>query len=142
MLPTLQNAHIAVIGLGYVGLPLAAEFGKKYKTVGFDINATRIEALKQGRDHTQEMSPEELAAAKLLAVRVATRALFVASTARETALPAGLAWAISLIRRLRAPLLSPVCVRGRMRDATLSPWRMDMMVPSASETICFPCSTA
>lgn len=66
MLPTLQNAHIAVIGLGYVGLPLAAEFGKKYKTVGFDINATRIEALKQGRDHTQEMSPEELAAAKLL----------------------------------------------------------------------------
>ena len=63
MLPTLKTAHIAVIGLGYVGLPLAAEFGKKYKTVGFDINAMRIDELKQGRDHTREMSPEELAEA-------------------------------------------------------------------------------
>ncbi len=66
MLLTLQTAHIAVIGLGYVGLPLAAEFGKKYKTVGFDINAKRIDELKQGRDHTREMSPEELAEATLL----------------------------------------------------------------------------
>ena len=66
MLPTLDTAHIAIIGLGYVGLPLAAEFGKKYKTVGFDINANRIDELKRGRDHTREMSPEELAEAKLL----------------------------------------------------------------------------
>jgi len=66
MLPTLQTAHIAVIGLGYVGLPLAAEFGKKYKTVGFDINAKRIDELRQGRDLTREMSPAELAEAKLL----------------------------------------------------------------------------
>ncbi|ULQ46707.1 nucleotide sugar dehydrogenase [Flagellatimonas centrodinii] len=66
MLPTLQTAHIAVIGLGYVGLPLAAEFGKKYKTVGFDINAKRIDELRQGRDHTREMSPQELAEATQL----------------------------------------------------------------------------
>ena len=66
MLLTLQTAHIAVIGLGYVGLPLAAEFGKKYKTVGFDINAKRIDELRQGRDLTREMSPAELAEAKLL----------------------------------------------------------------------------
>jgi UDP-N-acetyl-D-glucosamine/UDP-N-acetyl-D-galactosamine dehydrogenase len=66
MLPTLQTAHIAVIGLGYVGLPLAAEFGKKYKTVGFDINAKRIDELRQGRDLTREMSLEELAEAKFL----------------------------------------------------------------------------
>lgn len=66
MLLTLQTVHIAVIGLGYVGLPLAAEFGKKYKTVGFDINAKRIDELKQGRDHTREMRPEELAEATLL----------------------------------------------------------------------------
>mgnify|MGYP000058838973 FL=1 len=66
MLLTLQTAHIAVIGLGYVGLPLAAEFGKKYRTVGFDINAKRIDELRQGRDLTREMSPAELAEAKLL----------------------------------------------------------------------------
>ena len=85
---------------------------------------------------------QELAAAELLAARTAIRAPFVASTARETALPAGLARAISLIRRLRALLLSPVCARGRTRVATLSPWRMDRMVPSASEMIYSPRSTA
>lgn len=45
---------IAVIGLGYVGLPLAIEFGKKYSVLGFDINEARIDELKAGRDHTQE----------------------------------------------------------------------------------------
>ncbi|MEW9798963.1 Vi polysaccharide biosynthesis UDP-N-acetylglucosamine C-6 dehydrogenase TviB [Alteromonas sp. CYL-A6] len=52
---------IAVIGLGYVGLPLAVAFGKKYATVGFDINEKRIAELKRGEDHTLEVSPEELA---------------------------------------------------------------------------------
>jgi UDP-N-acetyl-D-galactosamine dehydrogenase len=51
---------IAVIGLGYVGLPLAVEFGKKYKVVGFDINNHRIDELLQGEDHTLEADPEEL----------------------------------------------------------------------------------
>ena len=61
-----DTRNVAVIGLGYVGLPLAAEFGKKYRTVGFDINAKRIDELRQGRDLTREMSPAELAEAKLL----------------------------------------------------------------------------
>jgi UDP-N-acetyl-D-galactosamine dehydrogenase len=52
--------HIAVIGLGYVGLPLAVEFGKKYKVVGFDINQLRIKELSAGEDHTLEANPEEL----------------------------------------------------------------------------------
>lgn len=51
---------IAIIGLGYVGLPLAVEFGKKYKTIGFDINETRIRELQQGVDNTLEVSSEEL----------------------------------------------------------------------------------
>ncbi|MEC4719294.1 Vi polysaccharide biosynthesis UDP-N-acetylglucosamine C-6 dehydrogenase TviB [Noviherbaspirillum sp. CPCC 100848] len=55
------NTHIAVIGLGYVGLPLAVEFGKRYPTIGFDINRSRINELKEGRDSTLEVSPEELA---------------------------------------------------------------------------------
>jgi UDP-N-acetyl-D-galactosamine dehydrogenase len=59
----LDNANIAIIGLGYVGLPLAVEFGKQFDTVGFDINAARIDELRAGHDHTREASPEELASA-------------------------------------------------------------------------------
>ncbi|AKD01959.1 Vi polysaccharide biosynthesis UDP-N-acetylglucosamine C-6 dehydrogenase TviB [Pontibacter korlensis] len=56
----LESAKIAVIGLGYVGLPLAVEFAKQFKTFGFDINKQRIEGLKQGHDHTLEVSDEQL----------------------------------------------------------------------------------
>lgn len=55
-----ENKTIAVIGLGYVGLPLAVEFGKYRPVIGFDINPTRIAELKQAKDHTLEVSPEEL----------------------------------------------------------------------------------
>lgn len=57
---------IAIIGLGYVGLPLAVEFGKKFTTVGFDINIARVEELNSGVDSTLETTPEELASANLL----------------------------------------------------------------------------
>ncbi len=52
-------SRISVIGLGYVGLPLAVEFGKKTPVVGFDIHQKRIDELKSGQDHTLEVSPEE-----------------------------------------------------------------------------------
>lgn len=55
---------IAVVGLGYVGLPLAAAFGEKREVVGFDINAKRIAELKDGVDFTREVSREELVASK------------------------------------------------------------------------------
>jgi len=58
-----NDIKIAVIGLGYVGLPLAVEFGKQYAVVGFDINAERIAALNAGTDYTLEVSDEELAQA-------------------------------------------------------------------------------
>ena len=64
----LSNTRIAVIGLGYVGLPLAVEFGKKRDVIGFDINASRIESLRAGHDATLEVSDEE--------VRVADRLRF------------------------------------------------------------------
>ena len=57
----LSELKIAVIGLGYVGLPLAVEFGKKVPVIGFDIYQKRIDELKNGKDHTLEVSPEELA---------------------------------------------------------------------------------
>lgn len=62
----LSELKIAVIGLGYVGLPLAVEFGKKVPVVGFDINQKRIDELNSGQDHTLEVSAEELAQAQYL----------------------------------------------------------------------------
>ena len=60
----LDNSKIAIIGLGYVGLPLAVEFGKKNNVIGFDINQARIDELKAGKDSTLEVGPKELAEAK------------------------------------------------------------------------------
>lgn len=62
----LQQLKIAIIGLGYVGLPLAVEFAKQVSVVGFDIYQKRIDELKAGQDHTLEVSAEELAQAKHL----------------------------------------------------------------------------
>jgi UDP-N-acetyl-D-galactosamine dehydrogenase len=56
----LGKVHIGVLGLGYVGLPLAVEFGKKYPTVGLDINEDRVAELKSGHDSSLEVDPEEL----------------------------------------------------------------------------------
>lgn len=63
----LSELKIAIIGLGYVGLPLAVEFGKQVPVVGFDIHQKRIDELKSGQDHTLEVSPEELKQAHQLA---------------------------------------------------------------------------
>jgi UDP-N-acetyl-D-galactosamine dehydrogenase len=59
-----SDYKIAIIGLGYVGLPLAVEFGKKYQVIGFDIDINRIEQLENGIDRTLESNKEEIAAAK------------------------------------------------------------------------------
>jgi len=63
---SLNDLKVAIIGLGYVGLPLAVEFGRTRDVVGFDINQSRIEALRRGEDTTLETDADELAAAKLL----------------------------------------------------------------------------
>jgi UDP-N-acetyl-D-galactosamine dehydrogenase len=60
----LRNLRIGVVGLGYVGLPLAVELGRRYQTVGFDIKASRIDALNAGTDATLEVSKDELAESK------------------------------------------------------------------------------
>ncbi|MDP4272370.1 MAG: Vi polysaccharide biosynthesis UDP-N-acetylglucosamine C-6 dehydrogenase TviB, partial [Bacteroidota bacterium] len=56
----LEKTHIAVIGLGYVGLPLAIEFGKKYDVIGFDINISRVDELSRCEDHTREANIDDL----------------------------------------------------------------------------------
>ena len=55
-----REARLAIIGLGYVGLPLAVEFGKRYPVVGFDISARRLEELRTGHDRTLETTAAEL----------------------------------------------------------------------------------
>ena len=65
-MPPLETARIAIIGLGYVGLPLAVEFGKRYDTMGFDIRGERVEALRSGHDSTLEVDAAELAGARRL----------------------------------------------------------------------------
>jgi UDP-N-acetyl-D-galactosamine dehydrogenase len=64
--PVLSNIKLAIIGLGYVGLPLAVEFSKIRSVVGFDINQKRIDQLNAGQDSTLETEPEELLAAQFL----------------------------------------------------------------------------
>ena len=62
----LQEIRIGIIGLGYVGLPLAVEFGRKYPTVGFDVKTSRIDELTGGKDSTLEIPEDELADSKFL----------------------------------------------------------------------------
>jgi UDP-N-acetyl-D-galactosamine dehydrogenase len=66
MIPEIRTCRIGVVGLGYVGLPLAVEFGKRYETTGFDVKAERIAQLRRGRDVTLEASRAELKEAKRL----------------------------------------------------------------------------
>ena len=66
MTPEIRKCRIGIVGLGYVGLPLAVEFGKHYETVGFDVKAERIAQLRRGRDVTLEVTRAELQAARRL----------------------------------------------------------------------------
>jgi UDP-N-acetyl-D-galactosamine dehydrogenase len=66
--PAIRDQVVAVVGLGYVGLPLAVEFGRKFRTIGFDLSQAKVDAYRRGEDPTGEVSPEALAAAKRLEV--------------------------------------------------------------------------
>src|SRR3546814_8188437 len=74
-LPAQDDIRIPLIGLGYVGLPLAAAFERRYPTVGFDIDAQRIAQLHEHHDHTLELSADELKPADKLQFASAPQAL-------------------------------------------------------------------
>jgi UDP-N-acetyl-D-galactosamine dehydrogenase len=63
-LPKLETVRVAVVGLGYVGLPLAVYMARHYPVLGFDIDASRVDELREGHDRTRETTAEEFAAAK------------------------------------------------------------------------------
>ncbi len=77
---SVTQARIGIIGLGYVGLPLAVEFGKQFPTVGFDINKARIAELKTGKDSSLEVEPHELDQAKQLSFTIDPAALETCNT--------------------------------------------------------------
>src|SRR5262245_25696921 len=70
-----ENTTIAVVGLGYVGLPLAVEFGKHFPTIGFDLSAAKIDAYRKGVDPTGEVGAVEFKAARQLVVTTDPRRL-------------------------------------------------------------------
>ncbi len=72
---SVADSVVAVVGLGYVGLPLAVEFGKKYRTIGYDLSAAKVASYKKFVDPTGEVSSEDLRAAKLLTVTTDPAAL-------------------------------------------------------------------
>lgn len=81
-----ENKKITIVGLGYVGLPLAVEFGKKYKTVGFDIDIKRVRELKKGHDHTLEVEDnklKEVAIENLIEHETSSKGLYFTADSNE-----------------------------------------------------------
>ncbi len=76
MLTPLKEVKIAVIGLGYVGLPLAVEFAKKFPTIGFDIDSKRIDELRKGKDNTLEVADELLTSVLITSAPFSENGLF------------------------------------------------------------------
>lgn len=125
---------IAVIGLGYVGLPLAVEFGKLRPVIGFDINSDRVDALCTGHDATQEVSKDELAAAIQLKFSSCTSDLTAASVYIVT-VP-------TPIDAYKRPDLTPLLKASEMLGGVLR--RGDIVIyestvyPGATEEDCVP----
>ncbi|AKS42617.1 nucleotide sugar dehydrogenase [Wenzhouxiangella marina] len=128
------EASIAIVGLGYVGLPLAVAFGRKFRTLGFDIDARRIEQLRQGRDATLEVDAEELASADQLSFSDQADALSAASVFVVT-VP-------TPIDSAKRPDLRPLEAASALVGRALSPGDLvifeSTVYPGATEEVCVP----
>ncbi len=133
-MPFPAKPTIAIIGLGYVGLPLAVEFGKKYKTIGFDINEKRIAELLSGVDHTLEVDKKELASAKLVTFSHKVDDLKAADVYIVT-VP-------TPIDRHKRPDLTPLIKASRMLGQVVSKGNIiiyeSTVYPGATEEDCIP----
>jgi UDP-N-acetyl-D-galactosamine dehydrogenase len=125
---------IGVIGLGYVGLPLAVEFGRRFPTVGFDINGARIAELEAGKDSTLEVTPEELAAAENLS--------FASDVAALAQCNFYIVTVPTPISRSKRPVLTPLRLASEALSGVLK--KGDIVVyestvyPGATEEFCVP----
>ncbi len=125
---------VAVIGLGYVGLPLAVAFGKRFRTIGFDINPTKVESYQRGIDPTGEVSREELRAASRLELTTDPKALQAADII-VIAVP-------TPIDVARQPDLRPLVGSSRiagenMKRGTIVVYE-STVYPGATEEVCVP----
>ena len=129
-----SNKKIGIIGLGYVGLPLAVEFGKKYPTLGFDINQSRVEQLLAGHDSTLEVSDEELKASQ-----------FISYSFSPSDLESCNVYIITVptpIDKHNQPDLTPLVKASQMLGAAVK--KGDILVyestvyPGATEEVCIP----
>ncbi len=130
----LEETRIAIIGLGYVGLPLAVEFGKLYDTTGFDINTNRVNELCSGKDATLEVEPTELASALRLrfsAVRDDIRDCNVYIVTVPTP-----------IDQAKRPDLTPLIKASEMLGEVLRPGDIvvyeSTVYPGCTEEVCVP----
>lgn len=128
------SARIAVIGLGYVGLPLAVEFGRRHDTLGYDIDARRIQRLRSGEDDNRETSPEEIKAATRLAFTdsledLRDRNVFIVTVPTP-------------IDEHKRPDFSPLIGASRAIGSVLKPGDTviyeSTVYPGATEEICVP----
>jgi UDP-N-acetyl-D-glucosamine/UDP-N-acetyl-D-galactosamine dehydrogenase len=131
---SLRNCRIGVVGLGYVGLPLAVEFGKHFDTVGFDVKEKRIAELMAGRDSTLEVSPRELGAA--------SRLTFTTDLAALKRCRVYIVTVPTPIDEYKRPDLSPLISASRSVGKVLS--KGDVVVyestvyPGCTEEVCVP----
>jgi len=129
-----QAPRIAIIGLGYVGLPLAVEFGKQYDTLGFDISVRRVEELSRGHDATLEVEPADLAAATRLRFSVDADAL-KACTVFIVTVP-------TPIDSAKRPDFTPLIRASETIGRALKPGDLviyeSTVYPGATEEVCVP----
>ena len=129
-----SGARIAVVGLGYVGLPLAVEFAKQYDTIGFDINALRVAELRQGKDDTLEVEPELLAQA--------TRLTFTDQLADIAACKVYIVTVPTPIDSAKRPDLTPLIKASEAIGSVLKPGDTviyeSTVYPGCTEEICVP----
>ena len=132
--PTLDNARIAVIGLGYVGLPLAVAFAERYPVKGFDISTKRINELREGHDRTREVSAEQLAEADRLD--------FTSDVADISDCNVYIVTVPTPIDRYKRPDMRPLMLASESVGSVLSPGDVvifeSTVYPGATEEDCVP----
>jgi UDP-N-acetyl-D-glucosamine/UDP-N-acetyl-D-galactosamine dehydrogenase len=125
---------VSVVGLGYVGLPLAVEFGRQFETVGFDISSRRVEELRHGRDATGEVSKDDIAAARRIRFTTDSSDLSVADV-HVIAVP-------TPVDDAHQPDFKPLIAASRAVGRVMKPGATvvfeSTVYPGATEEICIP----
>jgi UDP-N-acetyl-D-glucosamine/UDP-N-acetyl-D-galactosamine dehydrogenase len=133
-LPAMDQVRIGIVGLGYVGLPLAVAFGRRFATTGFDLKGERIAELEAGHDATLETTPEELASATQLG--------FTSDPAALTACNVYIVTVPTPINAAKIPDLSPLKSASRTLGKLVKPGDVvifeSTVYPGATEEVCVP----